>query len=152
MPRLYVKFVLWIELLCILPITLPAFLLLADLYPTLKVLHYLIFCVVFCILINAMCTIVSILPKFIGGSYPVALVVKEHAQYGMEIHYKDEFGTKVSKQIADVYNIICYNDYYIIKFSAITANMIICQKSLLVEGTLDDFEKLFEGKIISKIK
>ena len=29
---------------------------------------------------------------------------------------------------------------------------IIAQKDLLVEGTLEEFEKLFEGKIIRKIK
>lgn len=31
-----------------------------------------------------------------------------------------------------------------------TTDIVLCQKSLLVEGTIEEFEKLFEGKIIKK--
>ena len=41
---------------------------------------------------------------------------------------------------------------YIIVFSGLMGLGIIAQKDLLVEGTLEEFEKLFEGKIIRKIK
>jgi len=39
--------------------------------------------------------------------------------------------------------------YYSIIYADIS-NAIICQKSLLVEGTLEEFEALFEGKIVRK--
>lgn len=46
----------------------------------------------------------------------------------------------------------CGDWYYIIfKFGDIT-NSWTCQKDLIIEGTIEEFEKLFEGKIVRKYK
>lgn len=55
------------------------------------------------------------------------------------------------KRICDVKKVIDYGEFYYIAFPAgkMSTNF-ICQKDLLVKGTLKDFEKLFEGKIKRK--
>ena len=58
--------------------------------------------------------------------------------------------TKPLKKVKKV--IDCGKWYYIIfKFGDIT-NAWVCQKDLIVKGTIEDFERLFEGKIVRKIK
>ena len=47
----------------------------------------------------------------------------------------------------DINIIYDYGEFYHIYDADIT---LYCQKSLLVEGTIEEFEKLFEGKIIKK--
>ena len=42
--------------------------------------------------------------------------------------------------------------YYLFVHRWESTHGIVCQKDLLVEGTLEEFEKLFAGKIIRKIK
>ena len=44
-----------------------------------------------------------------------------------------------------------YGEFYFISFyfGKISCNF-ICQKSLLTQGTIEDFEKLFDGKIVRK--
>lgn len=55
------------------------------------------------------------------------------------------------KSVSRVKRVIdCGEWYYIIfKFGDI-GNSWVCQKDLLIQGTIEDFEKLFEGKIIRK--
>ena len=58
---------------------------------------------------------------------------------------------KNTKNISDVKKIIDFGDYYRIYFKwPKKSYKFLCQKSLLVEGTIKDFEKLFENKIIKK--
>ncbi len=46
-----------------------------------------------------------------------------------------------------------YGEWYVFKFFlSYKSGYFICQKDLLVEGTIEEFEKLFEGKIIRKHK
>ena len=59
---------------------------------------------------------------------------------------------RFNKYTDDVSKIIEYENMYIIFFSGLMGLGIIAQKDLLVEGTFEEFEKLFEGKIIRKIK
>ena len=59
---------------------------------------------------------------------------------------------RFNKNTDDVSKIIEYENMYIIVFSGLMGLGIIAQKDLLVEGTFEEFEKLFEGKIIRKIK
>ena len=44
-------------------------------------------------------------------------------------------------------NITDFGDYYLLVSADPTTR---CQKSLLVEGTIEEFERLFEGKIVKK--
>lgn len=46
----------------------------------------------------------------------------------------------------DIKSVYDYGEYY----HFWQGDMFLCQKSLLVQGTLEEFEKLFEGKIIRK--
>lgn len=46
-----------------------------------------------------------------------------------------------------------YGEWYAFKFFLPNkSGYFICQKDLIVEGTIEDFEKLFEGKIVRKYK
>ena len=55
--------------------------------------------------------------------------------------------------ISEIELVIDFGYFYHIKFSFGNGRyMFICQKNLLVKGTLEEFEAHFEGKIIHKIK
>ena len=56
-----------------------------------------------------------------------------------------------TKSISDIKEVINYGQFYqfIFKFPN-KSNRFYCQKDLIVEGTLEEFEKLFEGKIVRK--
>ena len=83
-------------------------------------------------------------PKILKFSYETV--------YDNEFFYIDELNQEFYKYTDDVSKIIEYENMYIIVFSGLMGIGIIAQKDLLVEGTLEEFEKLFEGKIIRKIK
>jgi len=52
------------------------------------------------------------------------------------------------KRFSLVNRVIDYGDWYLISYgSKSILKGFICQKDLIVEGTLEDFEKIFEGKI-----
>ena len=59
----------------------------------------------------------------------------------------------VEKKIEDVKKIVDYGEFYYISyyFPEKWVNC-VCQKNLLVEGTIKEFEEFFEGKIVRKIK
>ena len=54
----------------------------------------------------------------------------------------------VTKWITDVKQVIDHGEFYelVFPFGKISTNF-ICQKELLTKGTLEQFERLFEGKI-----
>ena len=55
-------------------------------------------------------------------------------------------------EIDNVKSVCDMGNWYLFKFASppnYSLNF-ICQKDLIVEGTIEDFEKLFEGKIIKK--
>ena len=56
----------------------------------------------------------------------------------------------VSKSINDVKIIFDFGENYLIKFKIPKGRVVFCQKDLLVEGTIEEFEELFQGKIIRK--
>lgn len=51
----------------------------------------------------------------------------------------------------DVRKLVEYDDYYYIYYKN-SSIPIICQKNLLIEGTLEEFEKVFSCKIVRKNK
>ena len=55
-----------------------------------------------------------------------------------------KFKVKNIKKIED------YGDWYYIRFKFDITASVVCQKNLIVEGTIEDFEKLFADKIIRK--
>lgn len=51
----------------------------------------------------------------------------------------------------EVKKLVDYGKYYYILYGGVN-RAIICQKDLLVEGTLEEFENIFAGKIVRKLK
>ncbi len=61
--------------------------------------------------------------------------------------------TKGFDKISKVKKVIDYDTYYFVCFRIIDGKAgIVCQKNLLTEGTIEEFEELFKGKIIRKSK
>lgn len=59
--------------------------------------------------------------------------------------------TTIQKEIADVFEVIDFGDNYRIKFNHMDkAVHFVCQKNLLVRGTIEEFEKLFQDKLVHK--
>ena len=58
-----------------------------------------------------------------------------------------------SRTLDQVKTVVDFGEGYYIKFySAYRCPDFVCQKSLLVKGTIEEFETLFEDKLVSKIK
>lgn len=58
-----------------------------------------------------------------------------------------------SKSIDEVKSVFDYGEFYVILFPfGKYSEKFVCHKDLLTKGTLEEFEALFEGKIIRKIK
>ena len=64
------------------------------------------------------------------------------------------FGGVQTKPLSKVKKVIDAGDWYYVVFSRLgdLSNAFVCQKDLLTQGTLEDFEKLFEGKLVRKYK
>lgn len=56
----------------------------------------------------------------------------------------------IEKPIFKIKKVIDEKEWYYLKFSYLKLDGLICQKSLITEGTIKEFEKLFESKIIRK--
>ena len=63
-------------------------------------------------------------------------------------------GNEVSKLVSSTKQLNDYDDFYELVFplSAGISDKFICQKNLLTKGTLEEFEALFEGKVVRKNK
>lgn len=57
----------------------------------------------------------------------------------------------VEKPIKKIKKVLDYGDCYYVIYGDMN-NSIVCQKDLLTEGTIEEFESLFQGKIIRKEK
>lgn len=55
----------------------------------------------------------------------------------------------IEKPINKIKKVLDYEDVYYVIYSDMN-NSIVCQKDLLIEGTIEEFEALFQGKIIRK--
>jgi len=79
----------------------------------------------------------------------VPLVVSIEDEF-IECENEQEYA---NNRLDDVKNVVDLGDWYIVRFYfPINLRWFICQKDLIVEGTIEDFEKLFEGKIVRKYK
>lgn len=82
------------------------------------------------------------------GHHPIHIIISDET---IELYCDDYFYEK--KQLYDVKKIIDFGDYYWFKFCfPCWAKEYVCQKDLLTVGTIEDFEKFFEGQIVRKIK
>ena len=60
--------------------------------------------------------------------------------------------TYILKKYFDIRKIVDFDEYYCIYFKPFKGNDIFCQKNLLTQGTIEDFERIFEDKIVRKTK
>lgn len=75
-----------------------------------------------------------------------------------QVYIKEDIIVCVSSQvvenrkITDVKEVEDYGEYYALRFSIFCGYSpnFVCQKNLLIHGTLEEFEALFEGKITRK--
>ena len=68
------------------------------------------------------------------------------------IEYQSQQAT-VCRNISDVKVVRDYGEFYdIISYFGKGSDFYVCQKDMLSRGTLEDFEKLFEGKIVRMTK
>ena len=52
------------------------------------------------------------------------------------------------RDVSEVKEVIDYGKWYYIKFTYFARNpRFVCEKALLCQGTLEEFEKIFKGKI-----
>ena len=102
----------------------------------------------------------SIVVIFLG--MPMVLFIswltrKEQLPYLIRIE-KNEIYAEIgrgagSRNMEDIKKILDYGEFYdIIFYFPNKVLNCICQKDLLVEGTIEEFEKLFEDKIVRKTK
>ncbi len=69
------------------------------------------------------------------------------------IEFMHQNGAVQRKCVSNVKKVIDFGEYFYLYFSRWDAsNGLVCQKDLIIEGTIEDFEKLFEGKIKRKLK
>jgi len=68
------------------------------------------------------------------------------------IEYISEQAT-ICRNVSDVKVVRDYDDFYdVISYFGKGSDFFVCQKDLLSCGTLEDFERLFEGKIVRMTK
>lgn len=60
--------------------------------------------------------------------------------------------TTIKRKIGGVKEVRDYGEYYVLAFPIFNnySPRFICQKSLLTKGSIEEFESLFEGKIVKK--
>lgn len=91
---------------------------------------------------------VSIAPLITTENHPTEIEIVDGV-----IYTTLKNGNTVSKDVSDVKKVIDMGDCYFILFALLPKNFsCLCQKDLLVEGTLEDFEQLFEGMIKRRVQ
>lgn len=76
----------------------------------------------------------------------------------IKVSIKDDEITREGKgdnayKTINLYNVkkvFDYGEFYYFNFSMSFDKLFVCQKDLITEGTIEEFEKIFEGKIVRK--
>jgi len=104
-------------------------------------LHWLLFVLVF--VVGALPLAFIFIKSFSIGDYPVKIVIDEEALRSYTPKNEYEVSIIYVEKVVDA------GDYWYFVFEGGKMPVgYICQKNLLTEGTLEDFEKIFEGKIV----
>lgn len=70
-----------------------------------------------------------------------------------EMIYLNNKSSGETRKISEVKKIIDMGDwYYFIFYFPHKKLLFLCQKDLLIEGSLEEFERLFDGKIVRQVK
>lgn len=79
-------------------------------------------------------------------NFPEKVIITE--ENIIEVEWKHHH---MEKSIDDVKKIVDFGESFLMKFYSLGGE-VFCQKDLLVKGTMEEFESLFQGKIIKKYK
>ena len=88
-------------------------------------------------------------PKSVFFRFPRKIIINNETIKTELDAMNGEWKPKV-KQISKVKKVIDYGECYEIVFGLDTSWWWVCQKDLITKGSIEEFEKLFEGKIICK--
>lgn len=91
----------------------------------------------------ALFVLVSVAPLISTENHPIQIEIMDGV-----IYTTLKNGRTLSRDVADVKKVIDTGNCYFILFALLPKNFsCLCQKDLLVEGTLEDFEHLFKDSI-----
>lgn len=77
-------------------------------------------------------------------------IIIDKDRKNISIYFKNSI--VVEKRLSCIKKAIDEGEYYFLKFKFPKIDGFLCQKDLLVEGTIEEFEELFAGKIRRKNK
>lgn len=85
-------------------------------------------------------------PKKMEQYYPINVNISED-----EISFENiSFDSYCCRKILDIKRILDCGNFYYIKFYFPYNHNCVCQKNLISYGTIEEFEQIFEGKIVRK--
>ncbi len=86
-----------------------------------------------------------IIPKANKSVIPKRICITDNKMVCIADNFTEKRSVELVKKVYD------YGEFYFISFYfGKISCYFICQKSLLTQGTIEDFEKLFDGKIVRK--
>ena len=86
-----------------------------------------------------------IIPKANKSVIPKRIYIMDNKMVCIADNFTENRSVELVKMVYD------YGEFYFISFYfGKISCYFICQKSLLTQGTIEDFEKLFDGKIVRK--
>ena len=118
---------------------LPFIILLGKTFEALSIL-YIYFAAFLCLMI-----VYRIIPKVGKLTIPKRIYITDNKMVCIADDFTEKRAVELVKQVYD-YVKFYFISFYFGKISC----YFICQKSLLTQGTIEDFEKLFDGKIERK--
>lgn len=140
--RKYLKFKLWHSLIIF---GLTFFLLVGVIVVLLACLIDWIF-LVFFICPFAMFVALLYTPRKIAKRYPQNIIIQDEV-----IYYSAMGGVTYGRELKDIKKIADMGDWYNFEFYFPRKELFfVCQKDLITEGSIEEFETLFEGKIVRK--
>lgn len=118
---------------------LPFIFLLVKTFEALSIL-YIYFAAFLCLMI-----VYRIIPKVGKSTIPKRICITDNKMVCITDDFTEKRSVELVKKVYD------YGEFYFISFYfGKISCYFICQKSLLTQGTIEDFEKLFDGKIVRK--
>ncbi len=90
--------------------------------------------------------VMFIINPFYSKEFPKGIAIVDNIIYITTIHTPNKLAT-YSRDVADVKKVYDIGNAYYISFYLPKTPVCLCQKDLLVYGTLEGFEQLFQGKI-----
>ena len=114
------------------------------------IMGFLIFSIITLIIAAIFVALITCLSPYINKEKTMqALMPKKISINGKFIYYELS-NTTIEKSLKKVRKVIDYGKFYLLKLSFPQIGGYICQKDLLIQGTIEEFETIFEGKIVRK--